>query len=205
MTEDISPEKRSNNIQYHFGHIWSEPPDVDTLDGCMESDQIYVDYELMDLPEIKKYTENLSDGQLISFITNTQAHGFYIRMLLGRIMKLKEQNTIFRQAENDRRGAFETSLGILIEERSNTAGGYLAQLEKKQHMAQFRLSRTLAEARLLRDRVTEAYNDGALGEKLMACLRLKLLALAEHYPDGWRLLGEEGEPKLLNPTDHAWL
>ncbi len=126
-------------------------------------------------------------------------------MIVGRIWKLQEQRTIHGLATSDLQGCFKINLGLSNGERATNEGDYLARLTQKQFMAKVRLARVLGDARLLRDRITMAFEQGALNDELLPSLRSRFGALREHYDEAWDLLEEKRNRTLLEPSSEDWL
>jgi len=72
-------------------------------------------------------------------------------------------------------------------------------------VARARLTKVLAEARRLRDSVSEAFRVGALDEELLLGLRLRIKALQEYYDEAWKLLEEKHREALVDHTCEDWL
>ena len=227
VTEDWSHETRLSNAEPHFSYLWSgirpgsaastspfAPPPMANIMAWLEADgearfQALDDYAAPPggLAGFAEYVALLPAAQLRALVADRAeaASPFYVRLLVGRLWKLQEQRTIKGLAERDLRGCCEINLGLLIGERAADERDYLQRLTRKHFMARARLTKALAEARLLRDAVTDAFRVGALDEELLPGLRLRVKALQEYHDEACRLLEERHGEALVDHTCEDWL
>jgi len=206
VTEDMTRKSRLANIEPHFGQLWINPPPIELVEIWLDSPELYHSHGIMNLPGFHPYVTGLSYEQLKEIVKkrDEQAKAMYIRLMLGRIWKLKDRNLIHELALQDLKGSFEINLGLLIGERAADANHYVSKLTQRQSVAQERLSSVLSEARVLRNEITEAFHHGALEEDLLSGLRLRLGAFHQHYPAARKLLDVEQERTLLDPAREPW-
>lgn len=206
VTEDMTGKSRLVNIEPHFEQLWINPPPIDRVERWLDSPELYHSHRIMNLPGFQSYVAGLSYEQLEEFVKNRDqpAKAMYIRLMLGRIWKLKDRNLIHELALQDLKGAFQINLGLLIGERAADANQYVSKLTQRQSVAQERLSSLLSEARVLRNQVTEAVHHQALNEDLLPGLRLRLGAFHQHYQAAKGLLDVEQDGTLLDPVREPW-
>jgi hypothetical protein len=202
----MTRESRLANIKLHFEQLWINPPRIDMIEGWLDSPELYHSHGIMNLPGFHPYVTCLSYEQLKEIVKDRdeQAKAMYIRLMLGRIWKLRDRNLIHELALQDLQGSFMINLGLLIGERAADVNHYVSKLTQRQSVAQERLSSVLSEARVLRNEVTEAFDHGALNEDLLPGLRLRLGAFHQHYPAARKLLDAEHEGTLLDPAREPW-
>jgi hypothetical protein len=206
VTEDMTRKSRLANIEPHFEQLWINPPPTDLIERWLDSPELYHSHGIMNLPGFHPYVTGLSYEQLKEIVKkrDEQAKAMYIRLMLGRIWKLRDRNLIHELALQDLKGSFEINLGLLIGERATDANHYVSKLTQRQSVAQERLSSVLSEARVLRNVITEAFQHRALNEDLLPGLRLRLGAFHQHYPAARKLLDAEHEGTLLDPARETW-
>ncbi|KAB5551234.1 hypothetical protein GE09DRAFT_167042 [Coniochaeta sp. 2T2.1] len=206
VTEDMTRKSRLANIEYHFEQLWVNPPPLDLIEEWLDSPELYHSHGIMNLPGFHPYVTGLSYEQLKEIVKarDEQAKAMYIRLMLGRIWKLKDRNLIHELALQDLKGSFQINLGLLIGERAKDANHYISKLNQRQSVAQERLSSVLSEARVLRNQITEAFHHGALNEDLLPGLRLRLGAFHQHYSAARSLLDAEHERTLLDEAREPW-
>lgn len=202
----MTRKSRLANIEPHFEQLWIDPPPIDLIERWLDSPELYHSHGIMNLPGFHPYVTGLSYEQLKEIIKKRDepAKAMYIRLMLGRIWKLKDRNLIHELALQDLKGSFQINLGLLIGERATDANHYVSKLTQRQSVAQERLSSVLSEARVLRNAITEAMQHQALNEDLLPGLRLRLRAFHQHYPAARILLDAEHEGILLDPLREPW-
>lgn len=206
VTEDMTRKSRLANIEPHFEQLWINPPPTDLIERWINSPELYHSHGIMNLPGFHPYVTGLTYEQLEEIVKKRDepAKAMYIRLMLGRIWKLKDRNLIHELALQDLKGSFQINLGLLIGERATDANQYVSKLTQRQSVAQERLSSVLSEARVLRNAVTEAFQHQALNGDLLPGLRLRLGAFHQHYSAARNLLDAEHEGTLLDPLREPW-
>jgi hypothetical protein len=206
ITEDFTPEERRLNVEPHFELLWKCPPRYEVIERWLDSDELYRPRDVIELPGLHEYLANLSYDQICEVINdtvNTVAHGFYIRMMEGRMEKLKKKNTSHRIAEQNLKAAFKLNLGLLIGEKPADEDEYLSRLTRNQFIAEARLSFMLREVRHFRYQVTRESKSPTIDERLLEGLQLRANALQLHYEEAWKQLGKE-QHDLLDTNREAW-
>lgn len=207
VTEDMKQHDRLDNIEPHFQRLWINPPATELLELWLDSPELYHSHGIMQLPGFHPYVTGLSYTQLKEIVKDRDApaKAMYIRLMLGRIWKLRDRNMIHELARGDLVGSFQINLGLLIGERALDANQYISKLTQKQSVAEERLTSVLSEARVLRDEITKAVGRQALNEDLLPGLRFRLWALHEHDQAAGRLLDVvEQRGPLLDPEREPW-
>jgi len=226
VTEDWSHEMRLSNAEPHFSYLWSgirpgsaastspfAPPPMASIMAWLDADG-EARFPLDDyaapqggLPGFAEYVALLPPAQLRALIADRAetASPFYVRLLVGGMWKLQEQRIINGLAKRDLHGCYKISLGLLIGERATDERDYLQRLTRKHFIARARLTKALAEARLLRNAVTDAFRTGALDEELLPGLQLRVKALQEYHDKACCLLEERHGEALVDYTCEDWL
>ncbi|EJT75045.1 hypothetical protein GGTG_08883, partial [Gaeumannomyces tritici R3-111a-1] len=212
LTKDTSSDSQRANIQHHFRRRYEGiHPVSDWLDKELSAKQasgIDVDGD-DDYDTLGELTER----QLGSILRETNAAKFWPRMLLGRIAELNEQHIVHSRMREDLAGAFELSLGMLLEQAPETQGEYLSLVVANLQSAELRLAKVVERAVVLRDRVRAAVaadeEPTLLDQEMLDALRRRLTALEEaHYFEAWTLvkdkdsrLGGVENQRLTDPED----
>ncbi|OIW34678.1 hypothetical protein CONLIGDRAFT_675643 [Coniochaeta ligniaria NRRL 30616] len=177
VTEDMTRKSRLANIEPHFEQLWINPPPIDLIEKWLDSPELYHAHGIMNLPGFHPYVTGLSYKQLKVIVKERDepAKAMYIRLMLGRIWKLKDRNLIHELALQDLTGSFGINLGLLIGERATDANHYISKLTQRQ---------IETEARSFPSALPGAFH--------------------QHYPAARKLLDAEHEGTLLDPLREPW-
>jgi hypothetical protein len=209
IIERLPADQWLQNIQDHFVRLWVNPPPAETIKRWLDSRDLYDAQGLALDQEFRAYVQRLSDGRHLhaALARGTNAL-FYSRFVLHRIWMLRERRDVHHLAMQDIPGAFEMNLGIMAgDPQPENANALVGFLNQQMVMPQLRLSRTLVEARLLRDHITDAFGRRELDQEILPSLRQRMRSLSEHYEEAWRLLNENADQdvQLLDPNREVWL
>lgn len=226
LTKDTSSDSRRANIRHHFRRRYEGiQPISDWLDKQLSA-KTASGIDVVDGAETDgddhDALDELTEWQLGSILRETNAAKFWPRMLLGRIAELSEQHIVHSRMREDLAGAFELSLGMLLEQAPGTQGEYISLVVANLQSAELRLAKVVERAVLLRDRVRAAVAaDGdhadekgctLLDQEMLDALRRRLTALEEaHYFEAWTLvkdkdsrLGGAENQRLTDPEMDVW-
>ncbi|KAL8372481.1 hypothetical protein RB595_002014 [Gaeumannomyces hyphopodioides] len=216
LTKDTSSDSRRANIRHHFRRRYEGiHPISDWLDKELSAKKDSGIDVVGDADEYDALGE-LTERQLGSILRETNAAKFWPRMLLGRIAELNEQHIVHSRMREDLAGAFELSLGMLLEQAPETQGEYLSLVVANLQSAELRLAKVVERAVLLRDHVRAAVagdeEPTLLDQDMLDALRRRLTALEEaHYFEAWTLvkdkdsrLGGAENQRLTDPEMDVW-
>ena len=192
--QNLNEKERLENIVHHFKHQWQNPPLPNVINGWLQSPELY---HSQTLPELEDHLNTMSQLQLSEAIMNKSAKDYYTRMLLKRILKVREQKTVNNFASQDLERAFEESQGLLIMQRPRNRTEYLVMIMHKLDESRRRLRVVTREATVFRDAIGEAIRTAYLNPAQIERLRGKLEALNEYYDDAYKELRREEVPPIL--------
>lgn len=209
ILERLPADQWRQNIADHFSRLWFTPPPVEIIERWLHSDELYHSHELIHDKDFNGYVQRLyNDGLLRKALTRETSALYYSRFILYRIWMLRERRDVHHVAMRDISRALEMNLGVMAgDPQPENEGALVGFLNHQMVMPQVRMSRTLIEARHLRDQITEAFNLGELDADLLPSLRQRMRSLDEHYPEAFRLLEEDAGQlaQLLDKDREVWL
>ncbi|PVH70943.1 hypothetical protein DL98DRAFT_617245, partial [Cadophora sp. DSE1049] len=175
-----------------YQHFLSEG-EVELLDWTTEDGGVHF------RAKIEEYVRDKNGEQMMEWLMDTRTSEFYSQLVdieLKKYRAAQAHSVLVLRADN-----------LEIPEAYNYCTSYQSYVEQVVSNEQERrtfLKETLTRARWLLSAIKAAANDGSLGDQVLEILKLKVLALQEHYQDATAALFETPYDLLDQARDKWW-